>query len=147
MKKDEVPQDEGFLIEGKIRDLCYATDNKGHYTQVMSKGWAPKNDAMRFVWHDVYKNADETRKRVISGELSPIAFYMELNVMNVGMLAGYMNLSKRKVKSHMKMKVFKKLKNELIARYAEVFQIDKDNLTQVDKLKEIDLTNENRLST
>ena len=32
MKLDEVPQDKAYLIEGKIRDLCYVVDKDGHYT-------------------------------------------------------------------------------------------------------------------
>ncbi len=38
MKFDEVPQDEAFLQEGKIRDLCYVVDKDGHYTQCPEQG-------------------------------------------------------------------------------------------------------------
>lgn len=144
---NEVPQDEAFLIEGRIRDLCYVVDEKGQYTKVMSKGWAPKNDAMKLAWSDVYEHAEETRKKVLAGELSPVAFYMELNVMNVSILASYMHLSKRKVRKHLQMKAFQKLKPEIIARYADVFGIETNNLTDIDRLQEIQFTDENKLST
>ena len=42
MKIDEVPQDKGYLIEGKISDLNYAVDKNGNYTSKQSKGWQPK---------------------------------------------------------------------------------------------------------
>ncbi len=145
MKVDEVPQDKEFFEEGKIRDLCYVVDDKGHYTKVLSLGWAPKNDAIKLAWDVVYEHAEETRKQILEGKLSPIAFYMELNIMNAGILANYMNLSKRKVKRHLKMKGFKKLKPEIIARYAEVLGIDIKDLTRIERLREIKLTDENRL--
>lgn len=145
MKVNEVPQDEAFLEEGKIRDLCYVLDDKGKYTKALSKGWAPKNDAIKMAWNVVYEHAEETRKQILEGKLSPIAFYMELNIMNAGILANYMNFSKRKVKRHLKMKGFKNLKPEIIARYAEVLGIDIQDLTRIERLREIKLTDENRL--
>ncbi|MBN2481051.1 MAG: hypothetical protein JXB19_04885 [Bacteroidales bacterium] len=144
MKVNEVPQDEAFLKEGKIRDLCYVVDDKGHYTKVLSKGWAPKNDAIKLAWTVVYEHAEEIRKQILAGKLSPVAFYMELNVMDTGILANYMNLSRRRIKRHLKMKVFKKLKPELIARYAEVFGIDSQDLTDIERLGDFKPTDENR---
>ena len=57
MKLDEVPQDEAYLIEGKIRDLCYVVDKDGHYTRALSKGWTPKNEAMKLAWDQIYEHA------------------------------------------------------------------------------------------
>lgn len=147
MKVNEVPQDEAFLEEGRIRDLCYVVDEKGQYTKVMSKGWEPKNDAIRLAWSTVYGEAEKTRNRVLAGELSPVAFYMQINVMGIGMLAGYMNLTRRKVRKHMKMRVFRKLKPEIISRYAEVFGIDTVDLTETERLRAIKLENEDQFST
>ena len=114
MKINEVPQDGAFLVEGRIRDLCYVVDDKGHYTKVLSKGWTPKNDAIRLAWNRIYENAEEIRQQVLSGILSPIALYMELNVMDVSILASYTGLPRRKVRKHLKMKGFRKLSHELI---------------------------------
>lgn len=145
MKVNEVPQDQAFLKEGKIRDLYYVVDDHGHYTKALSKGWTPKNDAIKLAWNVVYEHAEETRKKILEGILSPLAFFMELNVMDPGILANYMNLPKRKVKRHLKMRGFKKLKPEMIARYAEVLGIDTEDLTQIERLREIKPADENRL--
>ena len=109
MKFDEVPQDEAFLKEGKIRDLCYVVDKDGHYTSVLSKGWTPKNEAIKLAWNQIYEHAEETRRRVLDGKLSPIALYMELNIMDLPILANYMELPKWKVRRHLKMKDLKNL--------------------------------------
>ena len=147
MKVNEVPQDQAFLEEGKIRDMCYVVDEKGRYTKVFSKGWNPKNDAMRLAWSTVYEEAEETRHRVLAGELSPVAFYMQVNAMDISMLAGYMDLPRRKVRKHLKMKAFKKLTPEILERYAEVFGIETADLTEVERLRERKPEHENQFST
>ncbi|MBN1157786.1 MAG: hypothetical protein JXA61_00250 [Bacteroidales bacterium] len=145
MKISEVPQDKAFFEEGKIRDLCYVVDDKGHYTKALSLGWAPKNEAIKLAWDVVYEHAEETRKKILEGKLSPVAFYMELNIMNPVILANYMNLSRRKVKRHLKMKAFRKLKPHLIDRYAEVFGIDARDLTDIERLRQFKPADENQL--
>jgi hypothetical protein len=42
MKTNEVLQDKAYFEEGKIRDVCYAVDDNGNYTRVLSLGWEPK---------------------------------------------------------------------------------------------------------
>lgn len=127
--------------------MCYVVDEKGQYTKVLSKGWNPKNDAMRLAWSTVYEEAEKTRNSVLAGELSPVAFYMQVNVMDVRMLAGYMELPKRKVRKHLKMKAFNNLKPEILARYAEVFGIETTDLTEVERLRERKPEHENQLPT
>ena len=88
MKADEVPQDKGFLIEGRISDLNYAVDKDGRYISQQSRGWAPKNEAMSLAWELVFERAENERQLVLAGKRSPLAFYMELNAMDVKILAG-----------------------------------------------------------
>ena len=47
MKKAEVPQDNEGLLEGKLREVCYAVDESGNYVTVLSTGWTPKNAALK----------------------------------------------------------------------------------------------------
>jgi hypothetical protein len=142
MKIEEVPQDGAYLIEGRIRDLCYVIDDKGHYTKVLSKGWAPKNEAIRLAWDIVYEKAELTRQKVLSGILSPIAFYMELNIMDINILSNYTGFPKRKVRRHLKMKGFNKLTKSQIFLYAEALNISAEELTNIDKLRELTIKHE-----
>jgi hypothetical protein len=135
MKFDEVPQDEAFLQEGKIRDLCYVVDKDGHYTSVLSKGWTPKNDALKLAWNQIYEHAEETRLRVLDGKVSPIVLYMELNIMDLAILANYMELPKWKVRRHLKMKGFRKLNTEMLARYAEALNITASDLVDTERIR------------
>ncbi len=142
MKINEVPQDGAYLIEGKIRDLCYVVDEKGHYTKALSKGWAPKNEAIRLAWDMVYEKAELIRQQVLSGILSPIAFFMELNLMDIKILSSYTGFPKRKIRKHLKMKGFNKLNTKQICLYAEALNVSEEELTNIDKLREFTIKNE-----
>lgn len=143
MKIDEVPQDKGYLIKGRISDLNYAVDKDGQYTSTQSTGWAPKNDAMTLAWDVVFEHAEEARKKVLEGKLSPLAFYMELNIMDVPILAGYTGIPKWKVKRHLKMKNFLKLKPEVVSQYADALKLTPAELVDLNKIREVKLGHEN----
>ena len=136
MKVSEVPQDKGYLIEGRISDLNYAIDNDGRYTSRQSRGWKPKNEAIKFAWDQVYEHAGKLRQQILNGILSPIALYMELNLMDISILAGYTGISKRKVRKHLRMKEFLKLPKEMIDRYAEALNITAEDLVNIGKIRE-----------
>lgn len=131
MNIKEVPQDdEGFLKEGKIRDLCYAIDEEGNYKQVLSLGWQPKNDAMKQAWELINDKAEKIRLRVIKGEASPLAYFIEKNAMTPKLVSQYSGIATWRVRRHLKPMVFKKLNQKLLQKYAEIFSISIKELTQ-----------------
>jgi hypothetical protein len=127
MKKKEVPQDKGFM-EGRFRDLTYAVDDDGKIIQVLSDGWEPKNEAMRQAMDLVREKTEEVRIRVMNGELSPVAYFMEKNIMDVKILADYAGLKKRRVRRHLKPRYFRQLDLDTLKRYADAFAISVDDL-------------------
>ena len=135
MKAKEVPQDDANMLQGKFKEPVYSVDEDGNYTTVPSVGWAPKNAIMQQAWDNINEKIEETRQRVLSGELSPIAYYMEKEIMDAGLLSKYMDLWKWTVKKHLKQKHFVKLSEELLNKYAEVFSITVDELKNIDRIK------------
>jgi hypothetical protein len=132
MKIKEVPQDDaGFLKAGKVRDVCYAVDEQGNYTQVLSVGWDPKNEAMRNAWAEVDKNAEKEKQKVLQGKLSPLAYHMVRAMMNVKLLAQYTGFSRLQVKRHLKPDGFNKLSPEELQTYAEALNITVEDLLKV----------------
>jgi hypothetical protein len=127
MKKKEVPQDKG-LTEGKIYDIYYALDENGNYTVVPTSGWQPKTDAMLQAWDIIREKTEKARQQVIEGNLSPIAYFMEKNIMDLKLLSEYVGLPKRKVKKHLQPRNFNKLDDELLKRYAETFRVEPERL-------------------
>jgi len=135
MKKKEVPQDDANMMQGKFREPVYSLDEDGNYTTVKSVGWDPKNAVMQQAWDHINEKVEETKQKVINGQLSPIAYYMEKNIMDVTLLSKYMGLWKWTVKKHLKPKHFNKLSENLIAQYADIFNITPGQLKDINALK------------
>ncbi|PLX03438.1 MAG: hypothetical protein C0595_07115 [Marinilabiliales bacterium] len=134
MKSKDVPQDDANMLQGKFKEPVYSLDENGNYTVVKSVGWDPKNEVMQEAWDVINEKVEATREKVLAGELSPIAFHLENNLMDVSLLAKYMGFWKWKVKRHLKPKHFKKLKEDVLEKYAEVFSISKDELMDITKI-------------
>jgi len=127
MKKEEVPQDMGSL--GKItREVCYATDASGKYTTELSQGWDVKTNALDVTWESIEQKINAARDKVLCNEASPILFFMEKNIMNIGILASYTGFFKWQVKRHLKPAVFKRLTDRKLGKYAVVFNVSIEEL-------------------
>lgn len=134
MKTTDVPQDDADMLQGKFKEPVYSLDKDGNYTTVKSVGWDPKNAVMQEAWDNVNEKIEFTRQDVLSGKLSPIAYYIEKNIMDTGLVAKYMGIWKWKVKRHLKPRNFAKLSDEILEKYAKVFSISKEDLIDIDKL-------------
>ncbi len=127
MKKEDVPQDLSSL--GKItKEVCYVTDHSGKYVTELSKGWDIKITALDAAWQDIATRISAAREKVLNKEASPLLFFMELRLMDTGILAGYTGFWKWQIKKHLKPAVFKNLPDKKLQRYAEVFNVTVDDL-------------------
>ncbi|UTW63659.1 hypothetical protein KFE98_05800 [bacterium SCSIO 12741] len=131
MKKENIPQDDAKLLEGKTRDLCYAVDENGNYTTGLSTGWDPKNAALQHSLDYFNERAEKVLEKVRAGKQSLLAYQMERRYMDVSLMADYMELTKRTVKRHMRPKYFDALDEETVARYAEILRIDPEELKKL----------------
>lgn len=123
MEKEKVPQDKGNLTQNNLKELLYATDENGNYTTTLSTGWEPKTIALSNSIDDINERIAEAKQRVEAGEVSPICYYMELNKMDLTILASYVGMWKWRVKRHFKPAVFAKLSDTLLQKYADAFDI------------------------
>ncbi len=132
MKKKDVPQDDENLFEGKFKVVKYAVDDEGNYGTVESSGWEPENVVLNQAWDEINKKVEKTKKKIETGELSPLAYHMEKNIMDVGMLSQYMDISKRKVAKHLEPSGFNDLDAKTLEKYAEVFDISVEELKKTE---------------
>lgn len=122
MKKEDVPQDLSSL--GKItKEVCYATDQSGKYVTELSKGWDVKITALDAAWDDIGNRVAAAKQKVLNNEASPLLFFMEHALMDIGILADYTGFWKWQIKRHLKPDVFKNLSDKKLGRYAEVFNV------------------------
>ena len=128
MKKNEVPQDKSNLESANLKELCYAVDENGQYVTESSSGWTPKTIALENAIQDMKERTENAKKRVEQGLTSPIEYYMELNKMDLGILASYVGYFKWQIKRHFKPKVFSKLSTKKLEKYADAFDISIEEL-------------------
>lgn len=139
MKKGEVPQDDEGLLEGKLREVCYAVDENGKYVTVLSSGWTPKNAALKQAWEEVDEKVEEVRKKVLEGKISPVAYYMEKNIMDMTLLSQYTRIPKWRIRRHLIPKIFSKLGDEVLEKYAQAFEttiLSLKNFNETSNLKD-----------
>ena len=125
---------ENDLIYTYNREVFYHFDKEKGFTQKVDYQNPDNQVIIKQSWDAAEQRLDEVKQLVIEGKLSPVAYYMEKRLMEVPMLAAYMEMPKWRVKRHLKPKIFTKLSQEKLAKYAGIFEITIDQLTNPDFL-------------
>jgi hypothetical protein len=131
MEKDNVPQDDANIFE-HITKVVYAVDKDGNYVKVPTRGWEPENIALQQAWEVINAKVEAARKQVLDGTASPLLYHIEKNMLDLNLVAEYMDFSKKKVKSHLEPQVFAALDRETLDKYAFVFKITTDQLLKTE---------------
>lgn len=132
MKKNNVPQDDSSLKSKDFKELCYAVNEAGEYVTAKSSGWDPKTIALDNALQDINERVAHAKSKVMAKELSPIAYYMELHKMDLTILSSYVGIWKWRIKRHFKPKYFNKLSDNVLQKYADVFEISIEELKNID---------------
>ena len=127
MKKEEIPQDDGALNK-LTKEVVYAVDGSGKYSSELSTGWDVKTKALDLAWQDIEKRIEVARQKVLNNEASPILYFLELRLMDMGILAAYTGFWKWTIKNHLKPAAFKKLSEQKLQQYADAFNVSVEEL-------------------
>jgi len=127
MKKEEIPQDNGALNK-LTKEVVYAVDSLGNYSTELSTGWEVKTTALDVAWKDIEQRIEQARQKVLNNEASPLLYFIELRLMDLGIVSAYTGFWKWTIKQHLKPAVFKKLSEEKLKKYAEAFNISVEEL-------------------
>lgn len=128
MEKNNVPQDKSNLTKNNVKELLYATDENGNYTTTLSTGWEPKTIALSNSIDEINERIADAKQQVANGEVSPIVYFMEVNKMDITILASYVGFWKWRVKRHFKPSVFATLSDSILQKYANTFEISIEEL-------------------
>lgn len=128
MKKQDIPQDESNLQSANMTEMLYVTDENNNYTTANSIGWDAKKAALEESMELINERIEEAKQNVANNIVSPIIYFMELNKMDLQVLAAYVGKWQWTVKRHAKPKIFKKLSDSTLKKYAETFGISIDEL-------------------
>ena len=122
MKKEEIPQDDGALNK-LTKEVVYAVDGLGNYSSELSTGWDVKTKALDAAWEDIAQRIENAKQKVLKNEASPILYFIELRLMDVGLVAAYTGFWKWTVKQHLKPATFNKLSPKKLQHYADAFNV------------------------
>ena len=127
MKQENVPQDLSAL--GKLtKEVCYATDEAGNYVTQLSSGWDVKITALDVAWKGIETRVAGARQQVLDGAASPLLFFMEYRLMDIGILSDYTDFWKWQIKRHLKPEVFNQLSESKLKKYADTFNVSVEDL-------------------
>jgi len=127
MKKEEIPQDDGALNK-LTKEVVYAVDGSGKYSKELSTGWEVKTKALDLAWEDINKRIETARNKVLNNEFSPILFFLEWRLMDMGILAAYTGFWKWTIRRHLKPNVFNNLPQQQLQKYADAFNVSIEEL-------------------
>ena len=127
MKKEDIPQDDGALNK-LTKEVVYAVDSLGNYSTELSTGWEVKTTALDVAWKDIEQRIKQAEQKVLNNEASPILYFIELRLMDIGIVSAYTGFWKWTIKQHLKPAVFKKLSEQKLKKYAEAFNISVEEL-------------------
>ena len=134
MNIEDVPQDLKDFKDGNKapKKVMYVTTKDGQYTQTQSVGWEAENLVLQQAWEDIDLQLAKEKKKVMAGLVSPISFYMIKNRMDIPILSSYVGKWQWQVKRHMKPHIFHKLSDSIKEKYAQAFNITREELNNVE---------------
>ena len=127
MKKEDIPQDPSALNK-LTKEVVYAVDSSGNYTTELSTGWEVKATALNVAWEDIEQRIAKAKQKVLSNEASPLLYFIELRLMDIGIVSAYTGFWKWTIKKHLKPAVFKNLSEEKLEKYARAFNVSVEEL-------------------
>lgn len=130
MKVKDVPQDKDENYEGHSK-IRYGRSDDGSFEPVKSSGDIIEKEATACAWDDIKDHVRQTYEMVKRGELSPLAFQMEKELLEPQLLAANVGLYTWRVKRHLKPQVFKKLNQKILKKYADYFEMSVEDLKTI----------------
>ncbi len=124
------------MSDEENKELIYRNNRELHYGFDPEKGYVARVDyqyhgnqtIIQQGWDAAEDRLKEVSVKISAGKLSPLAWHMEKNLMELPMLSAYTGIMKWRIKRHLKPGIFKKLKPGLLGRYGSVFNITIEEL-------------------
>lgn len=129
MEINDIPQDNSKIFRGQ-RKVVYATKD-GNYQTATTNGWETEEFATEQVVEELNQLTAEALDAVKRGEKSPLFYYMYRYRFDLPCLAQATGFWQWQIKRHFKPRVFAKLSDKVLERYAEVFRVSTLELKQV----------------
>jgi hypothetical protein len=114
----------GNLRESNTKRVRYTKDDKGKVVEEYEESTYYGVVVAGNVFAHYKEREDKARELVRNKKSSPIEYFMYKTCIELELLVALTGFSRREVKKHMKPHVFEKLDDDVLRRYAEVFETD-----------------------
>ncbi len=131
-------KEKDLYIDFEPHKLVYYAEKEDHSYGPLISGSHLSANYLDDFWMKRRNLEEKLRKQVISGEISPIYYYMVYLEMGPKDLASRAGMSMRKLERAFKPEGFNKLRVSQLKRFAEIFNIPLANLFQSILLKDED---------
>jgi len=120
------------LINEKPKELAEAKSIQYHFDgKEWYRQWEAKLDASIVLMESAHAQAEEIRRQVTEGKLSPLAYHIHTKSFGTGVLSAYTGISKHNIQKHLKPENFEKLDENTLKKYAAAFEISVEELKNV----------------
>lgn len=117
-------------ITDGLKIVSYAVNSKGEYELIPDYVWQPVNVVNHQAWQEIEKNIAASKDKIAAGRVSCLHYYMTANQMDTSLLAQYTGQPRWKVCLHLLPCIFNRLSVKTLQKYAELYKISPDDLTQ-----------------
>lgn len=117
-------------ITDGLKIVSYALNSKGEYELIPDFVWQPVNVVNHQAWQEIEKNIAASKNKIAAGRVSCLHYYMTASQMDTGLLAQYTGQPRWKVCLHLLPFIFNRLSAKTLQKYAELYKISPEDLTQ-----------------
>lgn len=121
MKKVFIPQEENKTTNGQQK-VMYAPNDDGKF-ETFKYGSSVEEYATGLAVEEYNILMEQSKENILAGKSSPIEYFMYKNRMDLPTLCSIVNMFQFRVKRHLKAKNFNKMKDKLLLKYADAFDI------------------------
>lgn len=117
---------------GQYKELSYSYDETGNFGKTVGFHGEADRLILQQAWDLFNERIEEARRKVLTGKVSPVVYYMEKNLldpMNLSMMAG---ISLWRVKWHFRPAVFRRLSEKTLRKYATAFNVTVEQLKNLE---------------
>jgi len=124
-------KEKDLYIDFKPQQHIYYVENEDNQYEPIISGSQLSKNYLDDYWEKRRNLESNLRKKLQDNQISPIYYFMLLQELGEGDLASRIGISVRRLRKHLTMDYFKKLKLQTIKSYAEVFNIPVANMFQI----------------
>jgi len=127
MDSEEVPQDNIEMFQGQHKVLYGVKEEL--YQKMQSSGWEVEEIVNHAAVEECDRLTELALKELKEGLCSPIKYYMYKCRLDLPSLAQNMGSFQWRIKRHFKPEIFKKMSKKRLGKYAEIFDVAAEVLT------------------